>query len=79
MSPLKNNYVTLRSKVKVPRRLLRYATHRLMVMQPHTKYHWPTLKDKTSYSPDKLRWEEAEVEKEKIRLKQCLPSVEEET
>ena len=36
---LKNNYLTLSSKVKVPQKLLRYATHRLMVMHPHTKYH----------------------------------------
>jgi hypothetical protein len=43
---LKNHYLTLRSKVKVPRRPLRYATHRLMVMHPHTKYHWPISKDK---------------------------------
>ena len=43
---LKNNYLTLRSKVKVPRRSLRYATHRLMVMHPHTKYNWPIWKDK---------------------------------
>jgi hypothetical protein len=43
---LKNNYLTLRSKVKVPRRSLRYATHHLMVMYPHTKYHWPISKDK---------------------------------
>jgi acyl-CoA thioesterase FadM len=43
---LKNNYLTLRSKVKAPRRSLRYATHRLMVMHPHTKYHWPISKDK---------------------------------
>ena len=43
---LKNNYLTLRSQVKVPRRSLRYATHCLMVMHPHTKYHWPILKDK---------------------------------
>jgi hypothetical protein len=35
----RNNYLTLRSKVKVQRRSLRYATHRLMVMHPHTKYH----------------------------------------
>jgi acyl-CoA thioesterase FadM len=42
----KNNYLTLRSKVKVPRRSLRYATHRIMVMHPHTKYHWPISKDK---------------------------------
>ena len=43
---LKNNYLTLRSNVKVPRRSLRYVTHCLMVMHPHTKYHWPILKDK---------------------------------
>jgi hypothetical protein len=36
---LKNSYLTLRSKVKVPRRSLQYATHRLMVMHPHTKYN----------------------------------------
>ena len=34
-------YLTLRSKVKVLRRSLWYATHRLMVMHPQTKYHWP--------------------------------------
>jgi hypothetical protein len=46
---LKNNYLTCRSKVKVPKkqlfdlqvkvpqRSLRYATHHLMVMHPHTK------------------------------------------
>jgi hypothetical protein len=36
---LKNNYLTSRSKVKVPRRSLQYVTHLLMVMHPHTKYH----------------------------------------
>jgi hypothetical protein len=41
---LKNNY-TLRSKVKVQWRSLRYATHRLMVIHPHTKYHWPISKE----------------------------------
>ena len=61
-------YLTLRSKVKVPRRSLRYATHSLI---PHTKYNWPIWKDKKSYVPDKFRWEEAEVE-EKIRLKQYV-------
>ena len=35
----RNNYLTLRSKVKVPRRSLQYVTHRLMVIHPHTKYH----------------------------------------
>ena len=66
---LKNNYLTLRSKVKVPRRSLQYATHRLMVMHPHTKYNWPIWKDQKSYGPDKIRWEEAEEAEEKIRLK----------
>jgi hypothetical protein len=33
------NYLTLRSKVKVPQRSLWYVIHRLMVMHPHTKYH----------------------------------------
>jgi hypothetical protein len=36
----------LRSKVKVPWRSLRYATHRLMIMHPHTKYNWHIWKDK---------------------------------
>ena len=36
---LKNNYLTLRSKVKVQQRSLWYATHYLMDMHPHTKYH----------------------------------------
>ena len=40
------NYLTLRSNVKVPRRSLRYATHCLMVMHPHTNYRWPTSRDK---------------------------------
>ena len=35
----RNNYLTLRSKIKVPQRSLWYGTHRLMVMHPHTKYH----------------------------------------
>jgi hypothetical protein len=41
----KNNYLTFRSKVKVQRRSLRHATHHLMVMHPHTKYHWPISKE----------------------------------
>ena len=42
---LKNNYLTLRSKVKLTRRSLRYVTHRFMVMHAHAKYHWPISKD----------------------------------
>ena len=49
---IKNNYLTLRSKVKVPQRSLRYETHRLMVMHPHTKYHWSISRQKC-YSLDK--------------------------
>jgi hypothetical protein len=45
---LRNNYSTLRSKA--PRRTLRYATHRLMVMHPHTRYHWPISKNKNVMS-----------------------------
>jgi hypothetical protein len=58
-------------EVKVQWRSLRYTTHRLMVMHPHTKYHWPISKDKqvmvrTSFAEKK--------QKKKIRLKQyvCL-------
>jgi hypothetical protein len=74
---LKNNYLTLRSKVKIPRtslwnathrltkdkklRSLWYMTHHLMVMHPHTKYHWPISKDKkvmvrTSFAEKKRKW-----------------------
>ena len=48
----RNNYLTLRSKDKVPRRSLWYVTHRLMVIHPHTKYHWPISRQKC-YGPDK--------------------------
>jgi hypothetical protein len=48
----RNNYLTLRSKDKVSRRSLRYVTHRLMVIHPHTKYHWPISRQKC-YGPDK--------------------------
>ena len=43
---LKNNYLTLRSKVKVPQRSLWYATHRLMVMHLQITYNKPIWKDK---------------------------------
>ena len=62
MSSLKNNYLTFRSKV-------------IMVCDTPPYGHAPTyqipltyLERQKSYGPDKLRWEEAE--KEKIRLKQ---------
>jgi hypothetical protein len=42
---LKNNYLTFKSNVKVPSRSLWYKTHCLMVMHPHTKYHWPISKE----------------------------------
>ena len=64
---LKNNYLTLRSNVKVPRRSLRYATHRLMVMHPHTKYNWPIWKDKKviTCGSDKLRAEKKQRKRKK--------------
>ena len=66
---LKNNYLTLRSKVKVSWRSLWYVTHRLMVMHPHTKYNWPIWKGnkvmvRTSFAEKK--------QKKKIRLKQYV-------
>ena len=42
---IKNNYLTLRSMVKVLRRSLRYATHRLMVMHIRTIFQWTVLLD----------------------------------
>jgi hypothetical protein len=50
----------LKSKVKVPRRSLWYATHCLMVMHPHTKYNWPIWKDKLEAQPTEpvsLTWQ----------------------
>ena len=48
----KNNYLTLRSKIKVTQRSLWYVTHRLMVIHSHTIYHWSIWKEK-SYGQDK--------------------------
>jgi hypothetical protein len=76
---LKNNYLTLRSKIKVPRRSLWYATHRLMVMHPHTKYNWPIWKDKNVMVQTSFAEKKQKKRKKKIRLKQCLPSFEGET
>jgi hypothetical protein len=63
----KNNYLTFRSKVMVPRRSLWYTTNRLMVMHPHIKYHWPIWKDKKV-----MVWksfvEKKQRQKKKIRL-----------
>ena len=71
---LKNNYLTLSSKVNVPRRSLRYATHHLMVMHPHTKYNWPIWKDKKVM----VRTSFAEKKQKKRKTKTiCLPSFEE--
>jgi hypothetical protein len=40
-----NNFFLNSIFFKVQRRSLRYAIHRLMVMHPHTKYHWPISKE----------------------------------
>jgi hypothetical protein len=42
----KKQLFDLEVKGQVPQRLLQYATHRVMVMHPHTKYHSPISKDK---------------------------------
>jgi hypothetical protein len=66
----------LRSKAKVPQRSLHYATHRLMVMHPHTKYNWPIWKDKKVM----IRTNFAEKSGRKNQTKTiCLPSFEGET
>ena len=66
---LKNNYLTLRSKVKAPRRSLRYAIHRLMVMHQHTKYHWPISKDKKVMIWTNFAEKKRKKRKKKSRLK----------
>jgi hypothetical protein len=61
----------------VPRRLLQYVTHRLMVMHPHTKYNWPIWKDKnvmvrTSFAEKKQK----KRKRKKNQIKTiCLPSL----
>jgi hypothetical protein len=49
----RNNYLTLRSKVKVQTNVIMVRDTPLMVMHPHTKYHWPISKDKKCYGPNK--------------------------
>ena len=66
----RNNYLTLRSKVKVQQRSLWYATHRPMVMHIHTKYHWPISKDKKVIV--RTSFAEKQKRKKKIRLKQYI-------
>jgi hypothetical protein len=68
---LKNNYLTFRSRGKVPRRSLQYTTHRLWSCT-----HIPNIIDLSGKTKklwsDKFRWEEAEEAEEKIRLKQFI-------
>ena len=73
---LKNNYLTLRSKVKVPWRSLQYVTHSLMVMHPHTIYNWSIWKDKkvmvrTSFAEKKQKkWKRKK--KYRYQLGDCI-------
>jgi hypothetical protein len=62
--------LTLRSKVKW--RSLWYVTHRLMVMQPHTKYNWPIWKDKKDMVRTSFVEKKQKKWKKKIRLKQYV-------
>ena len=50
----KFSYLTLRSKVKVTRRSLWYATHLLMMIHPHAKYLKPRSKDKKVMALDTI-------------------------
>jgi hypothetical protein len=43
----------LKSKVKVQTKVIMVLDTPLMVMQEHTKYHWPISKDKKCYNPNK--------------------------
>ena len=67
---LKNNYLTLRSKVKVHRRSLRdtppYGN------APTYQISFTYLERQKSYGLEKLRLEEAEEAEEKITLKQYV-------
>ena len=76
---LKNNYLTLRSKVKVPRRSLQYATHCLMVMHPHTKYNWPIWKDKKVMVRTSFAEKKQKKRKKKSDLNKMSPFFEGET
>ena len=82
---LKNNYLTLKSKVQVSQRSLWYTTHRLMVMHPHTKYNWPIWKDKkvmvqTSFAEKKQKKRKQKQKRKKNQTKTiCFPSFEGET
>ena len=49
----RNNYLTLRSKVKVQTKVIMVHDTLLVVMHPHTKYHSPISKDKKCYGPNK--------------------------
>ena len=49
-----NNYLTLRSKVKVQTKVIMVHDTLLVVMHPHTKYHSPISKDKKCYGPNKI-------------------------
>jgi uncharacterized cupin superfamily protein len=42
----KKQLFDLEVKGQGPTKVITYATHRLMVMHPHTKYHWPISNDK---------------------------------
>jgi hypothetical protein len=49
----RNNYLTFRSNVKVQTKVFMVLDTPLVVMHPHTKYHWPFSKDKKCYGPNK--------------------------
>ena len=49
----RNNYLTLRSNVKVQTKVIMVHDTLLVVMHPHTKYHSPISKDKKCYGPNK--------------------------
>jgi hypothetical protein len=81
MSPLQNNYLTLRSKGQSPTKVITVRNTPPYGHAPTCQISLTYLERQKGYGQDKLRWEKAEeeaeaAEEEKIRLKQyvCLRS-----
>jgi hypothetical protein len=68
----RNNYLILRSTVKVPTKVIMIRDTPPYGHASTCKISLTYLDRQKSYGPDKLRWEEAEEAEEKIRLKQYM-------
>ena len=77
MSPLKKQLFDLEVTGQGPTKVITVRDTLPYGHAPTYQISLTYLERQKSYDPDKLRWEEAE--EEKIRLKQCLPLFEGET